>query len=165
MKGEIFYLWGRAGNNGGTWEPYFPEKIWSCRKFFLCFEIFTKQARAELCQAQGKLNLFWPRLDPCLPWLTNMVLICHFGLWISQNLSPICSVWKGFIPRGSLQVQKNIGFYKKFGSKRNFGSTKILGLKPLCAYWKNFVRKKFWSEKNLGKKKMWPQKVVVPKIL
>ena len=30
-----------------------------------------KQAGAELCQALGKLNLFWPWLDPCLLWLAK----------------------------------------------------------------------------------------------
>ena len=43
-----------------------------------------RQAGAELCQAQGKLILFRPWLDTFLLWLTNMVWIYQFGLWIKQ---------------------------------------------------------------------------------
>ena len=34
--------------------------------FVIFVSDIIKQAGAELCQAQGKLNLFSPRLDPCL---------------------------------------------------------------------------------------------------
>ena len=83
----------------------------------------------ELCQAQGKLNLCLPWLDPRLLWLTNMVLICRFGLWISQNLNLKCSVWKGFIPRFLLKSPspKKYWVQKKFYLKKIFGPNEILG--------------------------------------
>ena len=89
-----------------------------------------KQAGAELCQAQGELNLFLPWWDPCLLWLTNMVLICQLGLWISKKFSLKCSVWKGFIPHFKWKPpseKQHIGSEKIFGSKRHFVSIKILG--------------------------------------
>ena len=61
-----------------------------------------KQAGAELCQAQGKLELVWLWLDPCLYWLTNMPILvmnlilelwlCCFGLVHLVLLVRLCLV-------------------------------------------------------------------------
>ena len=67
-----------------------------------------KQAGAELCQAQGKLILVWPLLDHCLLWLTNMVWICQFGLWIWQDLSLKSKVFRfeRLYPSSLVEVSK-----------------------------------------------------------
>ena len=41
----------------------------------------VKQAGAELCQAQGKLEFVWLWLDPCLLGLTSIDWISKFGAW------------------------------------------------------------------------------------
>ena len=40
--------------------------VGSLSVFVIFVSDIIKQAGAELCQAQGKLDLFSPRLDPCL---------------------------------------------------------------------------------------------------
>ena len=85
------WLWAWAGSFENL-KPYELKKMGNFFNFFLWSQLtitptfanekYLKQAGAELCQAQGKLKRFWPRLDPCLLWLTNMVCICQFGLWI-----------------------------------------------------------------------------------
>ena len=40
----------------------------------------------------AKLKLFWPWLDPCLFWMTNMVWICQISLWI-WFFTVIMSLW------------------------------------------------------------------------
>ena len=50
---------------------------WNIKLFIInIINILDKQqAATELCQAQGKLDLFWSWLHPCLFWWTDMVLI------------------------------------------------------------------------------------------
>ena len=65
-----------------------------------------KEEGAELCQAQGKLNLFWPWLEPCyfdwLAWFWFANMAYEFKKIESKVFGKVLSL----VSSGGLQVQK-----------------------------------------------------------
>ena len=112
--------------------------------------------------------LFWPWLDPCLLWLTNVVWLINSTRFESKTR---LFTLERLYPSPLLEVPNNIGSGKKicvwriFGSERNFESSKNVGSKTIVGLQKKFVSKKnlglkiflvqknFWSKKKFGVKK------------
>ena len=98
------------------------------------------QAGAELCQAQDKLILFWPWLDPCLDplriWLMNLTRL-ESKVW-SVQFGKAVSLISGRSHQRKEEVQKD------------------------CFGWSKFWVKKFWVQKIFCSKKNWGSKIFAP---
>ena len=123
-----------------------------------------------------------------LLWLTNMVLICHYGLWVQKNvwfekilvqkiLGPKNFWSKKFLVQKNLWykkflvqnilvqnilVQKNFGSKQNFWSKKIFGQTKIFGKKSYSKVSDTFRLHSHWKKIHdrlvTDSKKFWSKK-------